>query len=336
MRFRSNSQFLLALLASSLLTLGCGSEDDASLAAKSRRVFGPVPSEMPGAEADTREMVDLGRELFVSTELSVNRTQSCDTCHRLDGGGVDRLPTSPGALGGLGPRNTPTVVNAGFHTAQFWDGRAETLEEQASGPILNPVEMAMPSEEDLIARLESSELAPRFAAAFPDSSDPVSMENLTRSIAAFQRTLVSRDRFDAFMDGDHDALSAREKQGLRLFMKTGCASCHGGPLLGGNIFQKLGMVHPYENQSDLGRGDVTNRKRDRFVFKVPALRNVALTSPYFHDGSIETLPQAVERMAWLQLGYEIPVEERDAIVAFLEALTDQRFVADSSVSSTAD
>lgn len=321
-QYRRTTIFLLAVFLI-LGMWGCA-DDDASLASKSRRVFGPLPDAMPGAEQDSSALVSLGRELFVSTELSVNRMQSCQSCHRLDSAGVDRMPTSPGALGERGQRNTPTIINAGFHKAQFWDGRVATLEEQATGPILNPIEMGMPSEEIVLDRLRQSALRDRFAGAFPEDPDPVTMKNLTAALAAFQRTLVSRNRFDEFQEGRLDALSPEEKTGLRVFMDTGCASCHGGPLLGGNIFQKIGIVNPYENGSDLGRAEVTKRDRDRFVFKVPSLRNVALTAPYFHDGSVPTLEAAVERMAWLQLGYEIPDEERDAIVTFLRALSDER------------
>ncbi len=316
-------RLMLAVSTFILLAGGCAPGDDSELAARSTRVFGMLPESMPDSELDTQSMVQLGRELFMSAELSVNRTQSCNSCHRLGDAGVDRLARSPGALGDTGSRNTPTVVNAGLHTAQFWDGRATTLEEQATGPILNPVEMAMPSEEELIARLRASHLSQLFEQAFPDDPDPVSMPNLAAAIAAFERTLISRDRFDDFQSGDYDALTAHEKEGLRRFMDTGCVSCHGGPLLGGHIFQKLGIVNAYENESDAGVAAVTNRERDRMVFKVPALRNVALTGPYFHDGAVETLPDAVDKMAWLQLGRELSGEDRDAIVAFLGALSGE-------------
>jgi cytochrome c peroxidase len=312
------------LLATMLASLGaCAPSDDAALAAKSRRVFGTLPDAMPGSENDTPAMVRLGHELFTSTELSINRTQSCDSCHRLDAAGVDRLVTSPGASGEAGTRNTPTVLNAGLHTAQFWDGRAKTLEEQASGPILNPVEMAMPSEEEILSRLRESRLRAMFETAFPGDPDPVSMRNLSAALAAFQRTLITRDRFDAFQNGDYGALTSAEKLGLQRFMETGCVSCHGGPLLGGHIFQKMGIVNPYPNADDLGVATVTSQPRDRYVFKVPALRNVSETSPYFHDGGADTLPEAVEQMAWLQLGAELTEADRDAIVAFLGALSGE-------------
>lgn len=313
---------ILTFAALALMLGACGNRDDAALAARSLRVFGTLPDAMPGSEGDTPAMVRLGHELFTSTEISINRTQSCDSCHRLDAAGVDRLARSPGAAGGVGTRNTPTVFNAGLHTAQFWDGRAKTLEEQAVGPILNPVEMAMPSEGELLERLRASHLREMFAKAWPDDPDPVSMKNLSSALAAFQRTLITRDRFDSFQSGDHDALSPQEKLGLQRFMETGCVSCHGGPLLGGNIFQRMGIVNPYPT-TDLGVAAVTNEPRDRYIFKVPALRNVALTSPYFHDGAVGTLPEAVEQMAWLQLGRELTQEDRDAIVAFLGALSGE-------------
>jgi cytochrome c peroxidase len=324
----SNTRFpllthVLFFSALAFLAGACAPGDDAALASRSKRVFGTLPDTMPGSDTDTEAMVRLGHELFTSTELSVNRTQSCNTCHRLDAAGVDRLVRSPGAEGGAGSRNTPTVFNAGLHTAQFWDGRAKTLEEQAAGPILNPVEMAMPSEEEILTRLRTSPLREKFVEAFPGDPEPVSMKNLSTAIAAFQRTLITRDRFDEFQSGDYDALTPQEKLGLQSFMETGCVSCHGGPLLGGHIFQKVGIVNPYPNTEDLGVAAVTDLPRDRYVFKVPALRNVALTAPYFHDGAVSELPDAVEQMAWLQLGRELPQQDRDAIVAFLGALSGE-------------
>lgn len=321
---RSDRALAILFSAALLICLGGCADDDAALAKKSRRVFGTLPDRMLGGENDTPAMVELGEELFHSTALSVNQTQSCQSCHQLESAGVDRLPFSPGALGTTGSRNTPTVLNAGLHKAQFWDGRVQTLEEQALGPILNPAEMAMPSEEAVLERLRNSPLREKFEAAFPDDAQPVTMGNFVAAIASFQRTLISSDRFDAFQAGNFDALTAEEKHGLRTFMKSGCTSCHNGPLLGGHMFQKLGIVNRYDNEADIGREALTNRARDRFVFKVPALRNVAQTAPYFHDGAIESLPEAVERMAWLQLGYEIPNEDRDAIVAFLKSLSDEK------------
>ncbi|HEY0593262.1 MAG TPA: cytochrome c peroxidase [Thermoanaerobaculia bacterium] len=316
-------RFILPLLLLTTL-VGCSKGDEA-LMAKSRRVFGTIDSKGAPA-ADSPALVSLGRTLYFSPQLSLNRTQSCNSCHPVDGGkmGADGLPTSPGALKTAGRRNTPTVLNADLHVAQFWDGRSKTLEEQATGPILNPIEMAMPDPAAVEARVRAGEVADRalFQAAFPGEREPFTIDYVARAIAAFERTLRTRDRFDDFMEGNAGALDAKEKEGLRLFLDTGCASCHGGPLLGGDKFQKLGIIHRYPNQKDRGRYEVTSDEIDEFVFKVPALRNVALTSPYFHDGAIPTLDAAVERMAWLQLGRKLTPGQRDAIVAFLRALSD--------------
>jgi cytochrome c peroxidase len=316
---------LLLLGFATLLPLAC-SKGDAALIAKSRRVFGTLEGSA-SAPADSPELIRLGRALYFSPALSLNRTQSCNTCHPVDDGrpGADSLATSPGALDTPGRRNTPTVLNADLHIAQFWDGRSTTLEDQASGPILNPIEMAMPDAESVEARARGGELADLslFTAAFPAEHDPYTLAHVARALAAFQRTLRTRDRFDDFIEGDAGALSAKEKEGLKLFFDTGCASCHGGPLLGGDKFQKLGIVHRYPNEDDRGRYEITAEEIDEFVFKVPALRNVALTSPYFHDGAVPTLDDAVERMAWLQLGKKLTPAEREAIVAFLGSLSDQ-------------
>jgi cytochrome c peroxidase len=315
------ARFLLVLLALASLA-GCSKGDEA-LIGKSRRVFGTLPS----AANDSPALVRLGRTLYFSPNLSLNRTQSCNSCHPVDGGkmGTDGLPTSPGALRTAGRRNTPTVLNADLHATQFWDGRSATLEEQASGPILNPIEMAMPDAKAVEERARKGELAETtlFAAAFPGEKEPFTIDHVARAIAAFERTLRTRDRFDAFMEGKGDALSAKEKEGLELFLATGCASCHAGPLLGGDKFQKVGIIHRYPNESDRGRYEVTSEAIDEFVFKVPALRNVALTSPYFHDGAIPDLDAAVERMAWLQLGTTLAPADREAIVAFLKSLSDE-------------
>ena len=304
---------------------GCSKGDEA-LVAKSRRVFGTL-AESASAPADSPALSRLGRALYFSPALSLNRTQSCNSCHPVDDGkpGADRLATSPGALATPGRRNTPTVLNADLHIAQFWDGRSKTLEDQAAGPILNPIEMAMPDAASVEARARAGEIADRalFIAAFPGERDPFTIGHVSRALAAFERTLRTRDRFDDFIEGDMGALTAQEKKGLELFFDTGCASCHGGPLLGGDRFQKLGVVHRYPNESDRGRFEVTEKEIDEFVFKVPALRNVALTSPYFHDGRVETLDAAVDRMAWLQLGKKLTQAEREAIVAFLGSLSDQ-------------
>jgi len=297
------------------------------LRTQAAELLAPIPEKMPGAENDTKAMVKLGEALYLDTLLSVNKTISCNTCHVVDkkGAGVDNEPTSPGAFGKRGDRNSPTVLNAGFHIAQFWDGRAADLVEQAKGPILNPVEMVMPSEEVVLERLnQSKDYTKKFRKAFPDSDNPVSYDNMALAIAAFERTLITRDRFDDFLEGKDKALSNTELAGLRLFLNTGCTTCHNGPLLGGNSYQKVGLLKPYENTKDLGRYDVTKEEEDKFKFKVPSLRNVALTHPYFHDGQIKTLNDAVRRMASMQLAKELTDEEADLLVAFLGSLSDKK------------
>ena len=298
-------------------------DGDPQLAATSKRVFGTIPR---AEKADHADLVALGRHLYFSNELSVNRTQSCASCHPVAGqsAGADLLPVSKGALGDAGRRNSPTVLNAAFHKSQFWDGRAATLEQQAQGPIVNPIEMAMPDEAAVAERLRTSNAIdrPLFTRAFPGDRDPYTIQHAARAIAAFERTLHTTDRFDEFQNGRMDALTETEKKGVRLFMSYGCTSCHNGPLLGGNKLMKLGVVQPYENKDDRGRAEITKNRGDDYVFKVPALRNVALTGPYFHDGRVKDLPQAVERMAWHQLGKKMPPQDRDAIVAFLNALSD--------------
>lgn len=289
--------------------------------------FKPLPENMPGSRNDTPEMVALGRKLYFEKGISLNKSQSCNDCHRLDNrqAGVDNLPTSKGARGDAGKRNSPTVLNAGFHIAQFWDGRAADLVEQAKGPLLNPIEMAMRSEEDVVTLLkERKDYRESFKAAFPVMAEPVTFDNLARAIAAFERTLITPSRFDRYLRGEQSALTADEKRGLKLFVETGCIECHSGLPVGGRMLEKFGTYHPYENQSDLGRYHITKQEKDRFVFKVPGLRNVTLTAPYFHDGQVALLPEAVRRMAWMQLDKILEQSEVNEIVRFLFALEGEQ------------
>lgn len=299
----------------------------------------PLPDKMPGSENDTPEKIKLGRELFFDKQLSQNKTQSCNSCHAVEPhrGGVDNEPTSPGAFGKRGDRNSPTVLNAGFHVSQFWDGRAATLEDQAKGPILNPGEMAMPDEKEVIARLSSSEdYKKAFATAFPGDASPVSYDNVAKAIASFERTLKTKDRFDDFLKGDDKALTEEEQTGLRTFISTGCVTCHMGPTLGGNLYQKMGLIKPYANDKDIGRAAVTKNDAEKFFFKVPSLRNIALTGPYFHDGGTKSLEDAVGTMGEIQLGKSLTAEEKKHIVAFLQTLSDkERAVAAKESKKTA-
>ena len=298
-------------------------DDVDRLIRRANRYLAPLPDTMPGAEHDTAERVSLGKTLFFDPRLSVNDTQSCAFCHKLDDGkaGMDNLPTSPGAQGQIGTRNSPTVLNAGWQFTQFWDGRASDLADQAGQPILNPIEMAMPSEEAVVEKLKGiDDYRTAFAAAFPDAADPVSYENLKEAIAAFERTLRSESRFDDFLRGDKAALNEQEQKGLDTFIKVNCTRCHDGPLLGGGLFERLGKYGEYPNQEDQGRFTVTGDEADRMKFKVSQLRNIARTGPYFHDGAIADLAEAVRLMGTLELDIALDDQQVDDIVAFLGAL----------------
>jgi cytochrome c peroxidase len=289
---------------------------------QARMVFQPLPAEAASAENPlTPEKIALGRMLYYEKRISKNHDLSCNSCHGLGTFGVDHEKTSEGHRGQRGDRNSPTVYNAAFHVAQFWDGRAPTVEEQAKGPVLNPVEMAMPAETQVLAVLRSIPgYAPAFAAAFPGEADPITYDNFGRAVGAFERRLVTPSRFDAYLGGDASALTAEEKKGLQTFIATGCPTCHNGVAIGGGMFQKLGLVEPYPTQ-DKGRAKVTGRQEDEYVFKVPSLRNVAKTGPWFHDGGVDTLDMAVRLMARFQLGRTLTDAEAGSIAAFLNALT---------------
>ena len=291
-------------------------------------ILGVLPDKMPGSENDTPERIALGKKLYFEKALSINDSQSCNSCHDLNDGnmGVDNEPTSPGAKGERGGRNSPTSVNAGFHIAQFWDGRAPDLKAQAKGPILNPGEMGMPDEETVMTKLSGMPEYPKmFRAAFPTENKVMTYDNLAEAIAAFERTLISKDRFDTFQNGDLTALNEQELRGLESFISTGCISCHNGPTIGGTSYQKVGVMVAYlpDDAEDIGRAAVTGNDAEKFFFKVPSLRNVAKTGPYFHDGEVPTLKEAVSVMAEIQLGKELKTNEVDDIVAFLNTMSGE-------------
>jgi cytochrome c peroxidase len=279
-------------------------------------------------ETDKNEITDdkvkLGRMLYFETRLSKNQDLSCNSCHDLTTYGVDNKPFSSGHKGQLGGRNSPTVYNAGGHIAQFWDGRAATLEDQAKGPILNPVEMAMPSDKKVVEVLKSiPDYVTLFKAAFPKDKDPVTYDNMAKAIGAFERGLVTPSRFDKYLAGDQKALTDEELAGFHKFIKLGCPTCHTGAAVGGTTFQKLGLVKPYPDLKDNGRFDFTKDEKDKFFFRVPSLRNVAKTAPYFHNGSLTELNQVVRKMAFHQLGVELKDDEAKVLVAFLTSLTGE-------------
>ena len=321
---KHNIWVLIAVLL--LVTTNVIADSTNKLMRLANRYFAPLPDAMPGSENDTPQRIALGKKLYFEKRLSINDTQSCATCHRLENGfaGVDNQPTSPGAKGTLGSRNSPTVLNSGWQDSQFWDGRAKTLIEQAKGPILNPIEMAMPDEQTVENKIRGiAEYQSAFTAAFPGNKPAITYQNIAEAIAAFERTLITPSRFDDFMNGDAGALSEAELRGLKAFIKIDCKSCHDGKLLGGEAYEALGKKNPYENQSDQGIHALTGDEDDRMVFKVAPLRNVALTAPYFHDGKIKTLDDAVRKMGKLQLDEELSDRQVKDITIFLKALTDK-------------
>jgi len=287
--------------------------------------FTTLPKVMPGSDKDTQEQVSLGKKLYFETSLSINNVQSCNSCHNIVNGapGVDHLKVSIGTLGTLGTRNAPTTWNAGFHVAQFWDGRANTLEEQAKFPILDPNEMAMPSEKEVINRLLNKGYLEQFAKAFPNHTSPINLDTISVALASFQRTLITSDRFDEYLAGNTNAINRDEKEGLAVFIKRGCVACHNGPVLGGKLFMKMGLVHPYPNKIDKGMAKVTGNPADSYFFKVPSLRNILNTAPYFHDGAAATIEQAIEDTGWHQLGIKISNKDVRAIKVFFNTLDNQ-------------
>ena len=296
--------------------------DEPTLRDRAAGVFQPLPAVVESTSNPVTEAkVELGRALYFDARLSLADDVSCNSCHGLDTYGVDGTPVSTGHEGLKGGRNAPTVYNAALHLAQFWDGRAADVEEQAKGPILNPIEMAMPDADAVMTKLGGIDgYAPLFAAAFPGEAEPMTYDNLGRAIGAFERTLTTPGRFDAWLGGDDGALSAAEQAGLSAYLDAGCTMCHAGPAVGGQMYMKLGLVRPYEDD-DRGRAEVTGQAADEQVFKVPSLRNIAETGPWFHDGSVATLDEAVRLMGAHQLGRDLSDEQVAEIVTFLGALT---------------
>ena len=268
--------------------------------------------------------VELGKKLYFDPRLSKSGFISCNSCHNLSMGGTDNVKTSIGHNWQEGPINAPTVLNSSLNVAQFWDGRAADLKEQAGGPIANPGEMAA-SHTLAIGVLDS---IPEYVVEFKQvfGTDKITIDEVTQAIAEFEKTLVTpNSRFDRWLLGENDAITAQEREGYELFKTSGCVACHNGEAVGGNSFQKMGMVAPYQTKSTAeGMAGVTGKDADRFKFKVPTLRNVELTYPCFHDGVAQTLTQAVDIMGRLQLGRQFPEEENAKIVAFLKTLTGEQ------------
>lgn len=334
-----------AMLVAGLVSAGCSksepakpkettSEAKAALSAtdlqkRASALFAPLPEVMESPKHKlTPAKIELGHMLYFDTRLSRGQELSCASCHDLNGYGVDTRPESVtegrsfGHRKQFGERNSPSTYNAALHVAQFWDGRAADVEEQAKGPILNPVEMTMADETSVMAVVKSIPgYEPLFKQAFPEVDPAVTFDNLALAIGAYERTLVTPSRFDKFLKGDTSALGPEELAGLNTFIEAGCIACHQGVGIGGGMFQKLGLVKPYPTK-DIGRAAVTKNDADKYFFKVPSLRNVAKTAPYFHDGSVKTLPEAVKLMAEHQTATgPLSDEKVKQIVTFLESLT---------------
>lgn len=289
------------------------------------RMMGALP---PAMTSDTNPITvakaDLGRMLFYDPRLSKAGTVSCNSCHSLTNYGVDGKRVSTGHEGQQGGRNSPTVYNAAGQIAQFWDGRAVDIEEQAKGPMLNPVEMAMSSGSEVVAVLRGiAGYDGPFRRAFPGEAQPITFDNMAKAIGAFERKLVTPSRWDRFLQGDRSAITQEEMSGHHEFMHGGCATCHNGAYVGGGMFQKLGAQKPWPVTTDLGRIEVTKSAADRMVFKVPTLRNVQKTGPYFHDGRVATLDEAVRLMGEHQLGTQLDERQIRQIVAWLGTLTGE-------------
>jgi cytochrome c peroxidase len=297
---------------------------------QAKTFFAPLPATAVNeANPGTAAKIKLGYTLYYDNRLSKEGNISCNSCHNLKTYGVDNLPTSPGDNGSLGDRNSPTVLNSALHMAQFWDGREPDVEAQAGGPVLNPVEMAMPDEAFVVERLKGiAGYSSMFKEAFPEDAEPITYNNLKNAIGAFERELLTPSKFDNYLSGDKTALSSAEQKGMKTFIDQGCISCHMTSLVGGNMFQKTGVYANYTEtigaeNDDLGRFSVTEKEADKYIFKVPSLRNVEKTAPYFHDGAVESLDEAIKVMGKIQLNKDITDEQAKEIKIFLSTLTGE-------------
>jgi cytochrome c peroxidase len=346
MKMIRSVQWVLVLSAATA-TAGCNSKQNTAATAPAPVATAPAPMKEPARPAadeidpkvlkrflpigvaespaapDTAK-VALGRMLFHEKRLSRTGEIACSTCHTLTRFGIDGQATSKGVNGRQGARNTPSVFNSATHIAQFWDGRASNVELQAKGPIMNPSEMAMPSERAVVAVLKGIPgYVEAFSKAFPDDRKPITLKNLGEAIGAFERGLVTKSRWDRYIHGETGALTAQEKHGLKVFLDAGCMACHTGPQVGGNMFQKVGAVIPWPNQKDKGRAAITKSPSDNMVFKVPSLKNISQTAPYFHDGQSANLHDAIRLMGYHQLGITLNEDDINAIAIWMRSMTGE-------------
>ncbi len=291
-----------------------------------QKISGPIQPIQAAVGLDP-DKVSLGAQLFSDPILSADNTISCASCHRLEAGGTNGLPMSVGITGGITRINVPTVFNSSLNFVQFWDGRAKTLEEQATGPIENPLEMGA-TWPGVIGRLQANgDYAKKFADFYAEG---VTKDSVSHALAEFQRSLTTpNSAFDRYLKGDENALNEEQLAGSKLFEQLGCVRCHQGQGVGGNMFQRMGAKKDYFagrddlTVHDMGRFNVTGDEYDRHRFKVPSLRNIALTAPYFHDSSAATLEDAIQTMATYQLGRRLVEREEQLLVSFLESLTGE-------------
>lgn len=301
--------------------------DTKKLLSDAHASFQPLPSVPVAKDSLQAVRAELGRRLFFENRVSMDGNVSCSHCHLPDKQATDGLPKAVGVFGKENPRNAPSIFNAAMNFKQHWRGDRESLEEQAEKSLLGPASFGNPDQATAMGKLKAiPAYAEAFAKAFPDDKDPINSRNWGIAVAAFEWTLLTPSRFDAFLSGDAKALSPQEQAGLRKFIDTGCATCHNGVGLGGNSFQKFGVTEDYWKETgattpDKGRADVTKNDADLYVFKVASLRNVAKTAPYFHDGSVDDLTKAVKIMGKTQLDKTLSDKEAAEIVAFLGSLT---------------
>ncbi len=314
-----------------ILSFACvplGSDGTADLLKRASQVFSPLPKAMVSEKNPiTAEKVKLGKILFYETRISVDGTVSCSKCHPFSLYAADGLRKAIGNQCKINPRNSPTILNAASQISAHWIGNRTGVEDQAKQSVIGPPSFGMPSYESVEKKLkEIKGYDPLFKEAFPGDDEPITVDNFAKAVGAFERTLVTPSTFDAFLAGDDKALTGQEKIGLETFMEVGCTTCHSGAYVGGQMYQKFGLIEPYEKYTksetvDQGRFTVTKDESDRYVFKVPVLRNVANTPPYFHDGSVDSLETAEWIMGKVQLGKDISKEELGNIAAFLKSLT---------------
>jgi cytochrome c peroxidase len=308
--------------------MSLGSNGDEDLLKQAKQIFGPLPQAMVSEKNPiTPEKVKLGKILFYETRFSVDGTVSCARCHPIGLYAADGLKKSIGNNCKVNPRNAPTLLNAAGQISAHWIGNRVDVEDQARQSVTGPPSFGMPSNEAVEAKLKGipgyTEL---FRKAFPGESGPVTVDNFAKAVGAFERTLVTPSRFDSYLKGDPTALKEQEKRGLKVYMDADCATCHSGPYVGGQMYQEFGFLEPYwkftkSDPIDEGRYAVTKNEADKYVFKVPILRNVAKTAPYFHDGSVDKLEEAVWIMGKVQLNRDLTKEQIGEIATFLKSLT---------------